>query len=131
MAIKDNLLFTQQYECVIPIGRITQDTIIEHYGGKLWIKDPAYKEGIGECVELNDNEYAGCEIKGQTIMKKDTMTLDRYRTRYNQAPFMLYEFAEGAIEIDDAPDLKTTGELYLLAKLNFEQMLKTYNIEQG
>lgn len=50
---------------------------------------------------------------------------------YDCAPFELYEFAEGAIEVTDCAELAQAGNDFLTAKRNLINMLTKHGVEIG
>lgn len=59
------------------------------------------------------------------------MTLADYKENYDGAPFHLYEFAEGARDVTDCPELSEAGKAYLAAMEHMEEILAKYDIEVG
>ena len=66
------------------------------------------------------------------------MTLEEYRTKYNEAPFDLDEFAEAALTLDavsgsgmDEEILQAAAHQYLKAKQNFQALLIAFRVHVG
>lgn len=63
--------------------------------------------------------------------RRTYMLFTEFKEHYNFAPLELYEFAEEADDITDAPELKGAAEQFLFAKRTFERLLQEYEIELG
>lgn len=59
------------------------------------------------------------------------MTLDEYIDDYNQAPYDLTEFADGAKKIEDCPELADAAKAFLDAQRRFQDLLDAYDVEIG
>lgn len=59
------------------------------------------------------------------------MIFKEFEETYNLAPYALYEFAEGASEITDNPNIAMAAMDYLDARRDFEQALENAGIELG
>lgn len=59
------------------------------------------------------------------------MKLEEYVEQYNEAPYELYEFAEGAVDVTDAPELSKAAQAYLEARRAFQIALSYADVEQG
>jgi len=59
------------------------------------------------------------------------MTKEEFVYAYDGAPYELYEFAEGAVEITDCDELKKLATEYLEARQAFENGLDETGIEKG
>jgi len=59
------------------------------------------------------------------------MKLDKFIEHFNYASLELYEFAEEASKVIDAPNLKKAAKNYLEAKENFNDALDEVGVEIG
>lgn len=58
-------------------------------------------------------------------------TLEEFQENYDGAPYELCEFADGASEVTDCPELKEAADAYLAAKRKFEIALSHVDVEIG
>ncbi len=59
------------------------------------------------------------------------MTLDDFREIFDGLPAELYEYAEGAEEVQDNEDVRKAGKAYLEARAYFFDILEAYGISVG
>jgi ribosome maturation factor RimP len=57
--------------------------------------------------------------------------IEEFVEEYSGAPYELHEFAEGAVDVEDCPDLVEAAQAYLDAKEAFINMLEEHGVEQG
>lgn len=60
-----------------------------------------------------------------------TIALERYKQDYNEAPFDLQEFAEGATYVGDDKKLQAAAVSFLAAKKSFEAEMARVEVEVG
>ena len=58
-------------------------------------------------------------------------SIEEFVEEFSGAPYELHEFAEGAVDVEDCPDLVEAAQAYLDAKEAFESMLEEHGVEQG
>lgn len=59
------------------------------------------------------------------------MTLEEFKEKYNEAPYMEYEFAEGMSDVTDCEELREAGKGYLRAMNNLHATLEKFDVEVG
>ena len=59
------------------------------------------------------------------------MKLKAYQKTYNTAPYELYEFAEGAVNITDCEELSNAAKWFVASKAALEAALEKFDIEIG
>lgn len=59
------------------------------------------------------------------------MTLEEYRGDYDYSPMTIVEYAEGAVLVNDAPDLSEAAAKFLAAHRDFISALGEVNVELG
>ncbi len=59
------------------------------------------------------------------------MKLKKFKEQYDGAPFLLEEFAEGAIQVTDHKELATAAKTFLDAQADFYRVLNDIKIEIG
>ena len=58
-------------------------------------------------------------------------SIEEFVEEFSGAPYELHEFAEGAVDVEDCPELVEAAQAYLDAKEAFENALEEQGVERG